>query len=190
MLREWRHRYNHRISERRRLGFPKVGHYDTWLIDKLQLLIEQNHGIDIYPGWSNTCSFAPTSETFGTVRLHSEELDVAMAAIEMTAEMKANLSSDQRYLCKVMGTPLPLLPIHGKMEHALFSKLALSQINGKKEVSIEFDALAVEWCKYVDSASIFPKLPVYLRQHFTQWQRNQRIKDTLRASQPPPRSMR
>ena len=36
LLREWRHRYNHRIAERRRLGFPKIGHYDTWLIDKLQ----------------------------------------------------------------------------------------------------------------------------------------------------------
>ena len=34
LLREHRHRYNHRISERRRLGFPRIGHYDTWLIDK------------------------------------------------------------------------------------------------------------------------------------------------------------
>ena len=37
---------------------------------------------------------------------------------------------------------------------------------------------------HVDGAAIFPKLPVYLKQHFTEWQRNQRIKDTLRASQP------
>ena len=39
LLREWRHRFNQRVSERRRLGYPKIGHYDTWLIDKLQLLV-------------------------------------------------------------------------------------------------------------------------------------------------------
>jgi hypothetical protein len=184
LLREWRHRYNHRIAERRRLGFPKIGHYDTWRIDKLQLLVEHNHGIDIYPGWSNTNNFAPTPETFGTVPLHSAELGAAMACIEVTREMKANLSSDQRYLCEAMGTPLPLLPIHGKQEHTLFSKLALEQLKGKKNVAIDFDALAIEWCAYVNGASIFPKLPVYLNQHFTSWQCNQRIKDTLRAAQP------
>ena len=40
LLREWRHRYNQGVSERRRLGFPKLGFYDTWLIDSLQLLVE------------------------------------------------------------------------------------------------------------------------------------------------------
>ena len=42
LLREWRHRYNQGVSERRRLGFPKLGHYDTWLVDSLQLLVEAN----------------------------------------------------------------------------------------------------------------------------------------------------
>ena len=146
--------------------------------------MELNHGIDIYPGWSNTSNFAPTDETFGTVPLHSKELGDAMARIEVSAEVKASLSSDQRYLCGAMGTPLPLLPIHGKQELALFSKLALEQLGGKENVSINFDALAIEWCSHVDGRIIFPKLPVYLKQHFTSWQRNQRIKDTLRAAQP------
>ena len=29
LLRERRHRYNHCVSERRRFGFPKIGHFDT-----------------------------------------------------------------------------------------------------------------------------------------------------------------
>ena len=37
LLREFRHRYNQRVSERRRPGFPKLGHYDTWLVDTNQV---------------------------------------------------------------------------------------------------------------------------------------------------------
>lgn len=183
LLREWRHRYNHRIAERRRLGFPKIGHYDTWLIDELQLLVEANHGVDIYPGWSNTRDFAPTPETFGTVPLHSSELGEAMARIAVSKEVTAKLSGDQRYLCASMGTSLPLLPIHGKAEHALFSHLALAQLRGRCS-TIDFDKLALTWCEHVDGTAIFPKLPVYLRQHYAAWQKSQRIKDTLKRIQP------
>jgi hypothetical protein len=49
MLRsEFQHRYNQRVSERRRLGFPRLGHYDTWLVDSVQLLVERNHGVLLY----------------------------------------------------------------------------------------------------------------------------------------------
>ena len=183
LLREWRHRYNHRIAERRRLGFPKIGHYDTWLIDELQLLVEANHGVDIFPGWSNTRDFAPTPETFGTVPLHSSELGQAMERISVSKEVKASLSGDQRYLCAAMGTPLPLLPVHGKAEHMLFSHLALQQLAGSSS-TIDFEKLAITWCEHVNGTSIFPKLPVYLRQHYATWQKNQRIKDTLKRIQP------
>ncbi|KAL7535665.1 hypothetical protein ACHAXR_006652, partial [Thalassiosira sp. AJA248-18] len=49
LLRERRHRHNHRVSERRRFGFPRIGHYDTWEIDELQVLVYKNHGCLIYP---------------------------------------------------------------------------------------------------------------------------------------------
>ena len=185
LLREWRHRYNHRIAERRRLGFPRFGHVDTWLIDELQLLIERNHGVDVYPGWSNTKDFEPTTETFGTVPLHSPELAEAMAQIEVAAEVRAKLTGDQCYLCKAMGTLLPLLPVHGKQENLLFSSLALQQLGGGRgNAKLDFEELAITWCAHVNGTTIFPKLPVYLRQHFTRWERNQRIKDALRTVAP------
>ena len=49
-----------------------------WLIDSLQLLVEANHGALLYPGWSNTSSYKPTKEGFGTVPLHSQELGKAI----------------------------------------------------------------------------------------------------------------
>ena len=184
LLRETRHRFNHRVAERRRLGFPKVGHYDTWLIDQYQMLVELNHGIDIFPGWSNTKDFAPTEETFGVVPLHSEALSVAMQQIKLPEGVVLKLTGDHRCLCEAMGTPLPLLPIHSKDEHALFTRLVLAQLNGDASNKIDFEALAITWCAHVNGATIFPKLPVYLRLHFSKWQRNQRIKDALRNMQP------
>ena len=41
LMAEWRHRYNQHVSERRRLGFPRIGHSDTWLIDYLQIIVER-----------------------------------------------------------------------------------------------------------------------------------------------------
>ena len=96
LLAERRHRYNHRVSERRRRGFPKLGHFDTWLIDKLQLLIEKNHNKLFYPSWPNTGDYADTSEQFGTVPIHSAELGAALAAISLAPKVTAKFTSDQR----------------------------------------------------------------------------------------------
>jgi hypothetical protein len=40
---ERRHRNNQRASEKHRQGFPKVGHYDTWLIYQEHILVDKNH---------------------------------------------------------------------------------------------------------------------------------------------------
>ena len=60
LMAEWRHRYNQHVSERRRLGFPRIGHYDTWLIDYLQIIVERNHGVLLYPDWSNASDYETT----------------------------------------------------------------------------------------------------------------------------------
>ena len=79
-------------------------------------------------------------------------------------------------MCAAYGTKLPLLPVHGKEEKRVFSELILEQ-NG--EADIDFDAMAIEWCKHVDGDSIMPKLPAYLRTYFSTWQRNQRVRDAV-----------
>ena len=49
LLGEMRHRYNQRVANRCRLCYPKISHYDPWLIEELQLLYESTHGILLYP---------------------------------------------------------------------------------------------------------------------------------------------
>ena len=174
LLGEFRHRHNHAISERRRLGFPRLGHFDTWLVDTRQLLVERNHNVMLYPEWSNTSDFCATPECFGTVPLHSAQLAAAIADIELPSPLP-RLTSDHTYLCNVMGTTLPLLPVHGKAEYQLFARLSLRQPPGP----LNFEAMAVEWCTYVDGITIFPKLPVYLRTYRTTWERNGRVRDAI-----------
>ncbi len=128
---EWRHRYNQHVSEQRRLGFLRIGHYDTWLIDYLQIIVEHNHGVLLYPDWSNTSNYATTREKFGTVAIHSPQLAKAINSIELNKDiLDYRLMADQQYLCKTMGTKLPLLPVVRKEECQLFERLALLGMSG------------------------------------------------------------
>lgn len=129
----------------------------------------------MYPEWTNTSDFLETPETFGTVRLHSSELAAAMNKIRLPADIK--FTPDQQYLCKCMGTPAPLLPVHGEVECKLFEQMIR---NGGADP--DFDPMAIKWCDHVDGNTVFPKLPVYLRTHHKTWQRNQRVKETVTAA--------
>lgn len=176
LLSERRHRYNHKINERKRLGFPKFGHYDTWLVDALQLLVEKNHHILLYADWSDASDYKDTPESFGTVALHSTELHEAVEAIELSDNIIANLSEEKKYLARATSVKVPFLPLHGAEEAKLFNRLVLEmpQFN---ELS-----MSIMWCRHVDGFSVFPKLPVYLRLYYERWERNQRVRDAVQSS--------
>ena len=181
LMAEWRHRYNQHVLERRRLEFPRIGHYDTWLIDSLQIIVERNHGVLLYPDWSNASNYATTPEHFGTVAIHSPELADAIADIKLEKQSsKYWLMADHRYLCKTMNTKLPLLPVLGKEENQLFEQLVLTALQGP----LNFEQMAMKWCNKVDTANIFPKLRVYLCTHYSRWQQNQRVRDAVDRAAP------
>eukprot|EP00956_Cyclotella_meneghiniana_P034536 scaffold105890_cov72-Cyclotella_meneghiniana.AAC.1 len=177
LLSERRHRHNHRMSELRRDGFPTLGHYDTWYIDQLQIIVLENRGRVLYPNWSNASEFKETSESFDTVAIHNTSLHEALMhewenRIDKTA---VKLTSDQRNMCKSMDLPLPVLPFSTKEENIAFAECAL-----KADFPMnDHEAAAVEWCKLVNGVNIFPKLPVHIRLHKESFQRNQRIKDCV-----------
>jgi hypothetical protein len=49
LLAERQHWHKQRMSENYPVEFPKIGHYDTWKIDVLQLIVEKKHGKWLYP---------------------------------------------------------------------------------------------------------------------------------------------
>jgi len=175
ILTEARHRYNHRNAERKRLGFPKIGHYDTWLIDKLQILHEQNHGVRLYSGWSNTCDFIKTPELTTMVPLHTAELGAVVESLHLEPS-RIKLTRDLRYLAEKMKLTVPFLPLHSVAEKRLFSMLLLEV--GNTEVP-DFKTLALEFTKRADGVTIFPTLPVYLRLYHTKWKHSKRIEDAM-----------
>jgi hypothetical protein len=93
------HRHNHKCSERRRYGFPRIGHYDTWLIDAIQLIVQRNHGVLLYPDWVNASDYKNTSESFGTIALHNQELADAVNGISIDDGDAVKLTHDMQYLC-------------------------------------------------------------------------------------------
>ena len=48
-----------------------------------------------------------------------------------------------------MKTKLPLLPVHGVVEHRLFQRLILTTLT-----PIDYDGMAIQWCHHVDSIYI------------------------------------
>ena len=42
---------------------------------------------------------------------------------------------------------------------------------------------AIGFCPFVDGTGIFPKLPTHMRTHKDQWERNQRVKESVRRVQ-------
>jgi len=91
------------------------------------------------------------------------------------------LTRNEMYIAAAMGVKAPFLPVNGKEEKKLFSKL----IGKSKTTTIDFDDMAlVWWCKYVNGTSIFPKLSAYLRTYETAWLRNQAARSAMVAAKP------
>ena len=123
LLSERRHRHKQRCAEQRRFGYPKLGHYDTWLIDQLQILVLRNHGRVLYPNWSNASEYKETSESFDTVAIHNSELHNALNEQweNKVVQNDVRLTSDQKYLCASMGKKCLsyLLLMRRRIDHLL-----------------------------------------------------------------------
>ena len=139
------------------------------------------------PSWPNTADFAATSERFGTVPIHSEVLGKELAKLkdkftptgqkQLTAEAIRKFTTDQRFLCLRMGTIAPFLPVHGEQECRLFDSLIRTTCN-----DLNMDKMAIEWCTHVDGVDIFPKLPVYLRTHYSSWIHSENVRQAVRRA--------
>ncbi|KAG7347881.1 hypothetical protein IV203_016586 [Nitzschia inconspicua] len=89
------------MAQRVYRDFPKVGHYDTWKIDVLQKLVEQNTGKLLYPGWM---------------------------CLQEAGDYNPKLSRDVKFICNSWGIPLPFLPVMRRVEYRLFSQLMLNDL--------------------------------------------------------------
>jgi hypothetical protein len=74
LISERRYRYNQRMSQNYRDGYPRIGHYVTWKIHLFQLFVESNRGVTLFPYWVNASDNKDTDESFDLVALQSTKL--------------------------------------------------------------------------------------------------------------------
>ena len=174
LLSERRHRHNERMARRRIAGYPDVGHYNTWQIDLLQILVEKNRGKTLFPGWVSASDYRDTAESFDTVALHSMDLHEALEvkAAEISEAVKNSFSADLKHMCKSMGVSIPFLPVNGETECKLFTRLILEEME-----KFDADEMSLAFIPYVNGVDVFPKLPAHLRSYHKEWERNCRCRD-------------
>ena len=80
---------------------------------------------------------------------------------------------------KRMKLPLPMLPVHTPKAKRVFRQLVRKYV-----ATMNFEEIAIEWCKHVNGEDVMPALPAHLRTHFALWQRSERVNDAVQASQP------
>jgi hypothetical protein len=176
LLAERRHRHNNRMAVLRIPDYPKLGHYNTWQIDKLQILVEKNHGILLFPSWINASDYCDSAESFVTVAMHSEELDTALKehCTRISDAVKSSYKGDLLFLCRQSGTPIPFLPVHGPDEYKLFTCFLLHALE-----SFDENKMALLWIEKVDGVKVFPKHPHQLRSYHKKWERNRRVQNAF-----------
>ncbi|KAG7372951.1 hypothetical protein IV203_033675 [Nitzschia inconspicua] len=175
---ERRHRHNLDMAQRVYRDFPNVGHYDTWKMDVLQKLVEQNTGKLLFPGWACVSDYFETDESFVTVPMHTSDLhDKLLRKVQQLEEIggyNPRLSSDVKCICKSWGVPLPFLPVIRRGECRLFSMLMLNDLQ-----KFDDNRMAHLWIEHVNGGDIFPKLLVQLKKYHRYWERNRRIQDAM-----------
>ncbi|KAG7353452.1 hypothetical protein IV203_002807 [Nitzschia inconspicua] len=135
---ERRHRHNLDMAQRVYRDFPNVGHYDTWKIDVLQKLVEQNTGKLLFPGWACVSDYFETDESFVTVPMHTSDLhDKLLRKVQQLEEIggyNPRLSSDVKFICKSWGMAhlwiehvngrdiFPKLPVQLKKYHRYWER--------------------------------------------------------------------
>ncbi|KAJ3004701.1 UNVERIFIED_CONTAM: hypothetical protein HDU68_004936 [Siphonaria sp. JEL0065] len=141
-----RHVFNIRASERHRPGFPKIGHYEHYLIDHINEITHRIYGKPVHKWWTVTSLFRATSETFGVVPLLPEEdWDV------VSDEAVKNYPLSYRFLAKRTRSLVPYLPVHTATEWRMFTRNLSFFVGGNKDDGvaksgrINFKEMASRW---------------------------------------------
>ena len=128
----------------------------------------------MFQDWSNALDYVDTPESFGTIALHDNGLQDLLDNVVIDVN-EVQLTKDQKYIAKAMGTALPFLPVHTFEEKKLFTTLCL-------EHGLNIQKITKEWMNHVDGIKIYPKLSVSIRTYHEKWKKNNRVKDAIQES--------
>lgn len=185
LIAERRHRCNVNAYKKNSSHYPNIEHFDTWLIDLHQTLVEQNHNTLLHPTWVNSSSKSlETIETFGFVSLASKDLQEKINE-KVHIESNVVLTKDLKFLSERTGCTVAALPWSTSEEKKLFPKLLLKaqQSLGKAEAETEdiFVQMSLMTLEKVDGNKIMPKLPVHNRTYYSKYKFNKRVRNATKT---------
>ncbi|GFH43535.1 hypothetical protein CTEN210_07273 [Chaetoceros tenuissimus] len=162
ILAEHRHRSNLRACQKNLSNFPKIGHYNTWMIDAHVKVYERNHNELLYPTWICASDFAPTEEKFGFVSLVGKELE---KEINDTVKVRDDkMTPTAKYLSKACGMVVHPRPWSTEYEcKCLYQKLFTEATKIHKNMDKVDELMTRLILKHVDGVKVFPKTKAYNR---------------------------
>ena len=182
LIAERRHRCTINASKRNRLHYPHIKHYDTWIIDALQNVVERNHNMLLYNHWISASEFAKTEETFGFVTLSTTELrNEINEKVKLPDDYK--MPRSLKFLSDQTGFVIAPQPWSTEKEiREIFPKLLLQaqQKHPNDEHAID-EYICHAIIPYVDGKHVTPKLPVYCRIFRKRHGRNQLVREAAKS---------
>ncbi|ORY29256.1 hypothetical protein BCR33DRAFT_772567 [Rhizoclosmatium globosum] len=143
VLSQIRHVFNIRASERNRPGFPKIGHYEHYMIDAINEITFRIYGKPIHKWWTVTSLFRPTSETFGIIpHLPEEEWE------PVTEKDVESYPRTYRFLALRTKCLIPYLPVHTPAEWRLFTQnlsFYVGKTAGGSSSKSGLENMALDW---------------------------------------------
>jgi hypothetical protein len=97
-------------------GFPWVGHYDTWKVDCLRKLVEENLDLVFLSKHICTSDYRGTVESLQTIAIHPHELLGAVAAA-VKIKMDVIFGWDVQFMGQALGILIPFLPVSTRYEY-------------------------------------------------------------------------
>ncbi|KAJ3007675.1 UNVERIFIED_CONTAM: hypothetical protein HDU68_003395, partial [Siphonaria sp. JEL0065] len=139
-----RHWTNILTSKQNRPNFPKLGHFDHYLIDQIQVLTKEVTGRVLFNWWPETTFGQKTDSKFVSTLLPSKREFISDSD---TAGYKPMFT----FLARATESKVSYLPVHSSAEWKLFSSSIehyLGAVDGKAMSSIskvDWHAFANDW---------------------------------------------
>lgn len=154
LLSELRHRLSSVAAVNRR-GVYDPGHFDQFLIEKIQILTARLFGESAYPLWPSTLEWGNSRESFGFMRVEesSERFGIATGNLPKSLiklPQNTHLSKELSYLAKKMDVAIPPLQFHTKEEYYLYRQCRLEGLTDSE--------IVLKFAQCANGRTLFPKL--------------------------------
>jgi hypothetical protein len=161
-LQDFKFKHNLQTGTRNMTGQRYEGHFDLWLINERQMLLNYSTIRQLIPevvplgGWVNGNLYLQTTEIFGILPV-PPPVQTAIGMLVYTPDLPP---VKHGYLAKKQNTRFAVLAVHTQAEKSLFHRFMTSDTTFKREGGPDFKVAVLKWNSEANGESIFYKVCV------------------------------